>query len=217
MNILLVEDNENIVVGLEYSFLKSGYNMTSKRSLKEAAEYLDEMGADIVILDISLPDGNGFQFYENTIKAKGIPTIILTALDDEESVVKGLDIGAEDYMTKPFSTKELLARVNKILLRQKKTNIVKIRGLEYNMDKMTVAKDGKEIELTGLEIKLLNLFLSNLGRVVTRENILERIWEWTGNDVDDHTVTVYVKRLREKLGVDIITTLKGIGYRIDGE
>lgn len=217
MKILLVEDNESIVKGLEYSFTKENCEVVSKDTVRGTREYLNEYKPDLIILDISLPDGNGLSLYENTIKDLEIPTIFLTAQDDEEMVVKGLDIGAEDYITKPFSTKELIARAKKIYARNKKETVVKVEDVEYDLDKMTVSKNGKVIELTSLELKILNLFFQNIGRVITRETILNKIWEWTGNDVDDHTVTVYIKRIREKIGVALIKTLKGIGYRVDGK
>ena len=149
------------------------------------------------------------------IKDKNIPTIFLTAKDDEDDIVKGLEVGAEDYITKPFSIRELIARINKILLRNKKNSIIKVKDIEFDIDKMVVYRDGKEINLTSLELKILNLLFMNLNKVVTRNYIIEKIWEWTGNDVNDNTVTVYLKRIREKLVTDIIITIKGIGYRID--
>jgi DNA-binding response OmpR family regulator len=171
----------------------------------------------LAILDITLPDGNGFNLYETNIKILKIPTIFLTAKDDEETIVKGLNIGAEDYITKPFSTKELLARINKILLRSKKESVISVKDIKFDIDKMIVYKSDKRVDLTSLELKLLNLLFLNLGKVVNRNTILDKIWEWTGNDVDDHTITVYFKRIREKLGTDIIITVKGFGYRIDNE
>ncbi len=215
MNILLIEDNITIAKALKYSFDKNGYNLEFKTSLKEAKEYISSNKIDLIILDITLPDGNGFDFYETVIKKLNIPTVFLTAKDEEEAIVRGLNIGAEDYITKPFSTKELLARVNKILLRSKKENIIKVKDIVFDMDKMVVKKENQNIELTSLELKLLNLLFLNINKVVTRNTILDKIWEWTGNFVDDHTVTVYFKRIREKLGTDIIITIKGMGYRID--
>ena len=216
MNILLIEDNINIAKGLKYSFDKNNYNLILKTSIKEVKEYLkNNTDIDLIILDITLPDGDGFELFENTIKALNIPTIFLTAKDEEDSIVKGLNIGAEDYITKPFSTKELLARVNKVLLRCKKESIIKVKDISFDLDRMIVKKKDKQIELTSLELKLLNLLFLNINKVVTRNEILDKIWEWTGNDVDDHTITVYFKRIREKLGTDIIITIKGIGYRID--
>ncbi len=215
MNILLIEDNISIAKALKYSFDKNGYILQFKTSLKEAKRYITDNNIDLIILDITLPDGNGFDLFESVIKPLNIPTIFLTAKDEEEAVVKGLNIGAEDYITKPFSTKELLARVNKILLRSKKENVIKVKDIIFDMDKMVVKKENQNIEFTSLELKLLNLLFLNINKVVTRNTILDKIWEWTGNDVDDHTVTVYFKRIREKLGTDIIITIKGMGYRID--
>ena len=218
MNILLVEDNQTIIKGLKYSFEKNNYDLMYKTSIIDTKKYLMENPKlDLIILDIMLPDGNGFDLFKNNIKKLNIPTIFLTAKDDENDIVTGLNIGAEDYITKPFSTKELLARVNKILLRTKKQSIITIQYIKFDIDKMIVYKNDKIIELTSLEIKLLSLLFMNIGKVVNRNTILDTIWDSTGNDVDDHTVTVYFKRIREKLGTNIITTVKGIGYRIDDE
>lgn len=218
MNILLVEDNQTIIKGLKYSFEKNNYDLMYKTSIIDTKKYLMENPKlDLIILDIMLPDGNGFELFKNNIKKLNIPTIFLTAKDDENDIVTGLNIGAEDYITKPFSTKELLARVNKILLRTKKQSIITIQDIKFDIDKMIVYKNDKIIELTSLEIKLLSLLFINIGKVVNRNTILDTIWDSTGNDVDDHTVTVYFKRIREKLGTNIITTVKGLGYRIDDE
>ena len=216
MNILLIEDNLTIIKGLKYAFLKNNYNLTYQTKVSDAIIYLKEQKKpDLIILDITLPDGNGFELYENKIKELNIPTIFLTAKDDEDDIVKGLNIGAEDYVTKPFSIKELLARINKILMRSQKKNIIKIDDISFDIDKLILYKNNEKIDLTSLELKLINLLFTNINKVVTRNTILDKIWEWTGNDVDDHTVTVYFKRIREKIGTNIITTIKGIGYRID--
>lgn len=217
MDILLVEDNENIVNGLEYAFSKNNYNLVSKTNIKSAVEYLNVEKPELIILDVSLPDGNGFDLYKSAIKEKEIPVIFLTARDDEDDVIKGLSLGAEDYMTKPFSTKELLVRVRKIILRNNKISVINVKDISFDLNKMIVSKNGKEIDLTSLELKILHLLFNNIGKVVRRNTILDKIWEWTGNDVDDHTITVYLKRIREKLGTNIIITIKGIGYRIDEE
>ena len=217
MNILLVEDNENIISGLEYAFSKNNYNLVSKTNIKSAVEYLNVEKTELIILDVSLPDGNGFDLYKSAIKEKEIPVIFLTARDDEDDVIKGLSLGAEDYMTKPFSTKELLVRVKNIILRNNKISIINVKDISFDLNKMIVSKNGKEIDLTSLELKILHLLFNNIGKVVRRNTILDKIWEWTGNDVDNHTITVYLKRIREKLGTDIIVTIKGIGYRVDEE
>ena len=215
MDILLIEDHESIINGLKYTFNVNNYNLIAKTTIKESIEYLENNKPEIIILDVSLPDGNGFDLYEKVIKKKNIPVIFLTARDDEDDIIKGLNLGAEDYMTKPFSTKELLVRVNKIILRNKKITLIKIKEISFDLDKMVVSKNDNIIELSSLELKILHLLFINLGEVVTRDSILDKIWEWTGNYVDDHTITVYLKRIREKLDTDIIVTIKGLGYRID--
>ncbi len=217
MKILLIEDNEIIVKGLKYALEKDGYQVMVANNLKMAQDYLKKEELNLVILDLTLPDGNGFTFYEKFIKANNLATIILTAKDEEDDIVYGLNMGAEDYLTKPFSTKELLARINKIFLRQKRNSIIKVKDISFDLEKMVVKRDEEIIELTALELKLLQLLFLNLNKVVTRSAILDTIWDITGNDVDNHTITVYFKRIREKLGTDIIKTIKGIGYRIDNE
>ena len=215
MNLLLIEDNENIATGLIYAFKKNNHQLMFLTNVEDAKKYLQTNTPALIILDVSLPDGNGFDFYENVIKEKKIPVVFLTAKDDENDIEKGLNLGAEDYMTKPFSTKELLARVDKIILRKKLTKSIKVKNITFDFDKMICFRDNEVIELSSLELKIIHLLFNHVGKVVKRATILDRIWDWTGNDVDDHTVTVYLKRIREKLGTDIITTVKGIGYRID--
>ena len=215
MSILFVEDNESIAEGLAYAFKMNNYHLDYKTTMKDAIEYLNNNTPELIILDVSLPDGNGFNLYEDNIKKSQIPVIFLTARDDDDDIIKGLKLGAEDYMTKPFFTRELLARVNKIILRNKKSSVIKVKDISFDLDKMVVSKNNIKVELSSLELKILHLLFINIGSVVSRNTILEKIWEWTGNDVDDHTITVYLKRIREKLGTDIIITIKGIGYRID--
>ena len=216
MNVLLIEDNESIVSGLKYSLEQEKYKVFSCTNVEDTIKFLEEnKQVDIAIIDISLPDGNGFDLYQNYIKEKNIPSIFLTARDSEDDVVKGLELGVEDYMTKPFSTKELLARMKRNIMKHKNESVITIEGVSFDFDKMEVSKDGKVIPLTRLELMILQLLFTNLGKVVRRDYIIEKIWEWTRNDVNDNTVTVYMKRIREKIGVDIIITIKGIGYRID--
>ena len=217
MKILLVEDNKSITKALAYNLEQNKYKVLSVGNILEAQRILATEKIDLIILDISLPDGNGFDLYKEIKEKYGISTIFLTARDDENDVVKGLELGAEDYVTKPFSTRELLARINKILLRSKKKNIVKIQDITCNLDKMCVYKGEMELTFSSLELKILMLLFTNLNKVITREYIIEKIWDWTGNDVYDNTVTVYMKRIRQKLGSPIITTVKGVGYRIDKE
>ena len=143
MNILLVEDNDSLAKGLVYSLKQSKFEVIHKVNVNTTKEFLNTSRPDLIILDISLPDGNGFELYENNIKDKRIPTIFLTAKDEEDDIVKGLELGADDYITKPFSTKELIARMNKILLREKKNIVIKIKDIEFDLDKMVVYKDKK--------------------------------------------------------------------------
>ena len=214
MKILLVEDNETIAKALKYALEQENYKVTCAENVKESLQSLNEEIA-LIILDVSLPDGNGFELYEKNIKKLNIPTIFLTAKDEENDIIKGLELGAEDYITKPFSAKELMVRMKKILLRQKKNTILKVQDISFDIDKMVVYKNEEKLELTSLELKILHMLFLNMNKVVTRNDIIEKIWEWTGNDVNDNTVTVYLKRIREKLQTDIIITIKGIGYRID--
>lgn len=211
MKILLVEDNLNIRESLEYSFKIKRIDLVSKSNIKDTLEYLESNKVDLIILDVTLPDGNGFDLYKDYIKDMEVPVIFLTARDSEEDIVNALDMGASDYLTKPFRTGELIARINKIL--NKKT--ISVSDITFDLNRMCVYKNNEMIGLTTLEVKILGLLFNNINKVVTRDKIIESIWEWTGNDVNDNTVTVYMKRIREKIDSDIIITLKGIGYRID--
>ena len=208
MKLLLVEDNENISKGLLYFFKKNNYNLISKNDINDAKKYIqNNKSIVLVILDITLPDGNGFDFYEKSIKKLGIPTIFLT----------GLNIGAEDYITKPFSSRELLVRINKILARNNQVKIIKAKDISFDLNKYILKKQNKEILLSPIELKLMTYMFLNINKTVSRNSLIDKIWEWTGNDIDDHTVTVYFNRLRDKLKTDIIKTVKGMGYRIDEE
>ena len=203
MKILLVEDNIMLAKGLIYSLNQQSFDIVHKTNVKESKEFLKDNKVDVIILDISLPDGNGFDLYKSIIFNMDIPTIFLTAKDEEDDIVRGLEMGAEDYITKPFSVRELIARINKIVLKKKKNLVIKVKDIEFDIDKMVVYKNNDQIQFTSLELKILHLLFINLNKAVTRNYILEKIWEWTGNDVNDNTVTVYLKRIREKLGCDI--------------
>lgn len=213
MKILLVEDNKSISDNLKYTFNINNMDLDVTNNIKSTKEYLEHNKPSLIILDVTLPDGNGFDLYKNDISKTNIPVIFLTACDIEENIVSALNMGASDYITKPFRTLELIARINKIL--HKKT--IKIKDITIDMNKMIVTKNNEIINLTTLEYKILNLLIENINKVVTRERIIDSIWEWTGNDVNDNTITVYMKRIREKLNSDLIITIKGIGYRIDEE
>lgn len=217
MNILLVEDNEDIATNLKYLLEKESYQVDIAKYYKEAKEKIYNHRYDFYILDISLPDGDGFTLYKNLIRELEKPTIFLTAKEEEESIVSCLESGAEDYITKPFSSRELIVRINKIMARYKKKNQIKVKDITFDIDKMAAYKKEEQIPLTSLELKIFSLLMINRNKVITRETIMENIWDWTGNDVNDNTVTVYLKRIREKVGDGIIITLKGIGYRIDSD
>lgn len=213
MKILLVEDNKSIIKGLEYAFAQNGYSCEYCLSLDEAVRKAP-FNYDAAVLDIMLPDGNGFDLFKKIRKYSDLPVIFLTAVDDEDSVVNGLELGADDYITKPFSTRELIARIKRVANKNSKKNIITVSGVTLDLDKSAVFENGKQLELTALEYKLLSLLMQNAGKVVTRELIFEKIWDVSGNFVNDNTLTVYIKRIRKKLDADIIKTVKGMGYQV---
>lgn len=213
MKILLVEDNKSIIKGLEYAFAQNGYSCEYCLSLDEAVRKAP-FNYDVAVLDIMLPDGNGFDLFKKIRRYSDLPVIFLTAVDDEDSVVNGLELGADDYITKPFSTRELIARIKRVTNKNSKKNIITVSGVTLDLDKSAVFENGKQLELTALEYKLLSLLMQNAGKVVTRELIFEKIWDVSGNFVNDNTLTVYIKRVRKKLDADIIKTVKGLGYKV---
>lgn len=213
MKILLVEDNKSIIKGLEYAFAQNGYSCEYCLSLDEAVRKAP-FNYDVAVLDIMLPDGNGFDLFKKIRRYSDLPVIFLTAVDDEDSVVNGLELGADDYITKPFSTRELIARIKRVANKNSKKNIITVSGVTLDLDKSAVFENGKQLGLTALEYKLLSLLMQNVGRVVTRELIFEKIWDVSGNFVNDNTLTVYIKSVRKKLDADIIKTVKGLGYQV---
>lgn len=213
MKILLVEDNKSIIKGLEYAFAQNGYSCEYCLSLDEAVRKAP-FNYDAAVLDIMLPDGNGFDLFKKIRRYSDLPVIFLTAVDDEDSVVNGLELGADDYITKPFSTRELIARIKRVTNKNSKKNIITVSGVTLDLDKSAVFENGKQLELTALEYKLLSLLMQNAGKVVTRELIFEKIWDVSGNFVNDNTLSVYIKRVRKKLDADIIKTVKGMGYQV---
>ena len=212
-SILLTEDNDYIIKGIKYLLESNNFKVTIAKSLKEAKELISNK-YDLIILDLMLPDGDGLKFYEENLKNK--TTLILTAKDDEDIISSSLDSGVEDYIIKPFRSKELLARINKILKRNKDNAIITVDNVTIDADAGRVFVTNKEIILTTLEYRILLLLFQNLNRIVTREILIDRIWDISGKFVEDNTLTVYIKRIREKLGNEnIIKTIKGIGYRVD--
>lgn len=212
MKVFLLEDNEMIIKAITYLLNQYNYEVFVAKNIKEAIAKINN-NYDLVILDVMLPDGSGLDFYNKYVD---IPTLVLSAKDEEEDVVKAIDMGVEDYIIKPFRSKELLSRINNIIKRNKKNNLIKYKNIVIDMEGYKVFVNDKEINFTGLELKILFLLLENSRKVVTREVIIDRIWDMSGKFVNDNTLTVYIKRIREKLqDEDFIKTVKGIGYRID--
>ena len=216
--ILLVVDNETIIMGLKYSLEQEGFQVISAKTAKESKEKLDNKSIDIVLLDVSLPDGNGFEICKEIKEKNDIPVIFLTAQDEETSVVLGLDLGADDYIVKPFRTRELISRIKSVLRRygkKEENNIIQYKNIKIDTISAKVYKNNKEIIFTSLEYRILLMLFTNLNKLITREQLLEKIWDIAGNFVNDNTLTVYIKRIREKLEDDsIIKTIRGLGYRI---
>lgn len=217
--VLLVEDNETIVMGLKYSLEQEEFKVISAKSILESKEKLKEEKIDLILLDVSLPDGNGFDICKEIKQNLDIPVIFLTAQDEETSVVLGLDLGADDYIVKPFRTRELISRINSVLRRygkkEESTGVIQYKNIKIDTNKAVVYKDDEEIIFTSLEYKILLLLFTNQNKLMTREQLLERIWDIAGNFVNDNTLTVYIKRIRKKLDDEtVIRTVRGLGYRV---
>ncbi|MBD9158939.1 MAG: DNA-binding response regulator [Clostridiales bacterium] len=216
--ILLIEDNEAIIMGLKYSLEQENFQVISAKTAKESKEKLDNKNIDIVLLDVSLPDGNGFEICKEIKEKNDIPIIFLTAQDEETSIVLGLDLGADDYIVKPFRTRELISRIKSVLRRygkKEENNIIQYKDIKIDTISAKVYKNNKEIIFTSLEYRILLMLFTNQNKLITREQLLEKIWDIAGNFVNDNTLTVYIKRIREKLEDDsIIKTVRGLGYRI---
>ncbi len=223
--LLLVEDDRAIALGLEYSLTQEGYTPVPCGSVREALAALDREAFDLALLDLTLPDGSGYDICREIKRRGDIPVIFLTARDDEVNVVMGLDMGADDYIVKPFRVRELLSRIRTVLRRAGKAAGSAGDALEYGNVQIfpaqgRVIKKGQDVFLTALEYRLLMTLVNNEGRVLSRSRLLESIWDVSGDFVNDNTLTVYIKRLREKIEDDpqdprIIQTVRGMGYRID--
>ena len=217
--ILLVEDDTMIASGILYALETEGYETNHATRIKDARSLIEHYKFDLAIIDMQLPDGTGFDVSE-IFKNNATSVIFLTVVDDENTIVRAFDEGAQDYIVKPFRIRELLARVRRILSvnikNGEKDNIIYIGHATIHTDEAKVYVNDKSIELTALEYRLLLIFASNKGLLLTRQQILDKIWDADGNFVEDNTLTVYVKRLREKLGEAIhIETVRGMGYRVD--
>lgn len=223
MDILVLEDDEAIALGLAYSLKSEGFTVTVCKTVSDALNMIAERDFSLHILDLTLPDGNGYDVCRAVRQKGDAPVIFLTAFDDEVNVVMGLELGADDYISKPFRVKELLARIKSVLRRCKADNpdgIVRLRNLEIHTNEAKVYKNGKDVFLTAMEYRLLLILLHNRRHILTRTQLLEEIWDVSGDFVNDNTLTVYIKRLRDKIEESsddpvIIKTVRGLGYVID--
>lgn len=218
--ILLIEDNESIVMGLQYLLEREGFFIRAEQNAKGARLALSQESFDLMLLDVGLPDGNGFSLCEEIKRNYEIPIIFLTAKEEERDVVKGFDLGAEDYVVKPFRNRELISRIKNVL-RRNGTGVSCLEHGGVTLDTVSgkVYKDGQEVVLTALEYRLLLNFFNYPNKLFTRDEILNQIWDMAGNFVNDNTLTVYIKRIREKLGDTdqmLIETVRGVGYRLGG-
>ena len=219
--ILLVEDDETIVRTLKDFLHTEGFAVENTDGQKKALELLEGSEYDLVLLDVSLNEGNGFSLCSAIKKERQLPVIFLTASGDEFSVVTGLDLGADDYIAKPFRPRELVSRINSVLRRcGKGQKLFDIDDIRVDLDKGVVYKNGQDLYLSALEYRLLLAFINSEGRLLTRSRLLEEIWDASGEYVNDNTLSVYMKRLREKIEENpqsprLLHTIRGIGYRME--
>ena len=220
IKVLLVEDDAVIVKSLKDFLYSEGYQVENAPGQKAAMELLENNDYDIALLDVALQDGNGFSLCSAIKNIKELPVIFLTASGDEFSVVTGLDLGADDYIAKPFRPRELISRMNSVLRRYgKRHQFFDIDSIRVDLEKGKVYKDGSDLFLSALEYKLLLTFINNKDIMLTRKQLLEEIWDVSGDFVNDNTLTVYIKRLRDKIEDDpanprIIMTVRGMGYKL---
>jgi DNA-binding response OmpR family regulator len=224
LSILFVEDDTTIAMGVEYSLKQDGFQVSLAHRLEEARDLLKRQPFDLVLLDLGLPDGSGYELCKEIRAAGDTPIIILSARDEEASIVIGLDLGADDYITKPFRLRELISRMKAVLRRPARRGVeagdhtLTCRDVTVFTEQAKAYKNGREVLLTALEYRLLLTLLLNQGRVLTRSQILAEIWDVDEDFVNDNTLTVYIKRLREKLEDDpqnpaLIKTVRGLGYQ----
>ena len=217
MKILIIEDDSTIRSGLKYCLEYEGYEVIEASCGKESLEKLNNIA--LILLDVNLPDINGFELFKKIKNIKNIPIIFLTANDLEPSIVMGLDMGADDYVTKPFKTRELISRIKNILRRNNHHEVINVKNITIDLKQAKVFKNGADVNLTALEYKILLALALNPNQVFTRERLLADIWDVNEEYVYDNTLTVYIKRIREKIEDDvtdpkIIKTVRGIGYKI---
>lgn len=221
-NILLLEDDLSLINGLSFALRKQGYGLEVARTIKEVDTVWAEGKYDLLILDVSLPDGSGFEICEKVRQTSKVPIIFLTASDEEVNIIMGLDMGGDDYITKPFKLGVLLSRINALLRRagdfSRTDTEIQSNGLKAVLTQGKVYKNGELLDLTAGEYKLLCLFMQNPGTVLSKEQILEKLWDNEGNYIDNNTLNVYIRRLRTKVednpsNPQMILTVRRMGYK----
>ncbi|MEG1524886.1 MAG: response regulator transcription factor [Clostridia bacterium] len=219
-HILLLEDDLSLIDGLSYSLKKQGFELDVARTIKEASDIWTEGKYDLLILDLSLPDGSGFEICKNVRRTSKVPIIFLTASDEEMSIVMGLDMGGDDYITKPFKLGVLTSRINALLRRAKDFGAANTELLSngIRLSHLQAYRDEQPLDLTTAEYRLLCLLMQNPNRILSKEKILEKLWDCDGNYVDDNTLAVYVRRLRVKIEANpsdpqMLLTVRGMGYK----
>lgn len=225
MKIFVLEDDSAISMGLKYSLENEGYEVVQAECVKEAMELIEKETYSLYLMDLTLPDGTGYDVCKKIKTIGDLPVIFLTAYDDEINVVMGFDIGADDYISKPFRVRELMVRIKSVLRRYNRESvdgIIRIKNLTIMTNEAKVYKEGQELVLTAMEYRLLLILLNNRGTVMSRSKLLENIWDVEGDFVEDNTLTVYIKRLRNKIEEEpnqpeIIKTVRGLGYVIENE
>ena len=226
-NILMVEDDSTIAFAVKYAVEQEGFNLDIAENLENARKIVNSKEYDLILLDVMLPDGNGYEFLKQLREHdEDTPVIFLTACDEEVNIVMGLDIGGDDYITKPFRVRELISRINAILRRKGKSQdsnkkILKFKNISIDTLEARVFKNNEEIFLTSAEYKLLLILIQNKNMVLSRAQILEKLWDVTYDFINDNTLSVYIKRLREKIEDDsskpqYILTVRGLGYKWNG-
>ena len=226
-NILMVEDDSTIAFAVKYAVEQEGFNLDIAENLENARKIVNSKEYDLILLDVMLPDGNGYEFLKQLREHdEDTPVIFLTACDEEVNIVMGLDIGGDDYITKPFRVRELISRINAILRRKGKSQdsnkkILKFKNISIHTLEARVFKNNEEILLTAAEYKLLLILIQNKNMVLSRAQILEKLWDVTYDFINDNTLSVYIKRLREKIEDDsskpqYILTVRGLGYKWNG-
>mgnify|MGYP000984062388 CR=1 FL=1 len=220
--LLLVEDDLSLIEGLKYSLVKNGFETDIARTLREAESLFNQGDYQIILLDLMLPDGSGFDLCKTIRKTSAVPIIFLTSLDEEVNIVMGLDMGGDDYITKPFKLNELISRINAVLRRSDNSRScgteLSSNGITIKLTEGRVTKGGKDIELTSAEYRLLCLFMQNPKVLLSKEKIIEKLWDSRESFIDDNTLAVYISRLREKIEDDprhaaFLVTVRGMGYK----